>query len=274
MVPLFTGILTGNFTEPVVSKDDVEIHVISKLLEFDSSSWYVLYLEGGKILMKRSEKKPEDDIPGIVQEEPWQAMGVRAHLGRFGFQLSRAGDHKSLVDPLVKFEMNEINAALSLETDGKMKTNITLKSIILEDTREFSPNIHRRLIAPTTKSDTENQLDLTYTVLANRDMEIVVNMFAPRFVLLPDIYTELFVYSMNITSEFEKALKEFTEVTAIGAAGQEQLVTSSSSNIPATNINNFAPHLDVKINLRSPEIVAMEDTKKRGKFFFLVIHVL
>lgn len=191
-------------------------------------------------------------------------MGVRAHLGRFGFQLSRAGDHKSLVDPLVKFEMNEINAALSLETDGKMKTNITLKSIILEDTRERSPNIHRRLIAPTTKSDMENQLELTYTVLANRDMEILVNMFAPRFVLLPDIYTELFVYSMNITSEFEKALQEFTELTGGGdSAAQEQLVTGSS----AININKFAPHLDVKINLRSPEIVAMEDTKKRGKFF-------
>lgn len=209
----------------------------------------------------RTERVPEDAIPGIVNEIPWQAMGAKANLGRFGFKISRFIDDSknSPEDSLVKFEMNNITAEIGLETDGKLTTKILLKSIILEDTRGYSPNIHRRLVAPTTHSEKENQLEVVLVVLPNSDMDIRINMFAPRFFLLPDITTELCVHVMHVVSKFQSALEEFTTLTQVESEQKpvEGVVVVPEYRAPAA-------HVDIQIALKSPEIVAMEDSKRKG----------
>lgn len=191
------------------------------------------------------------------------------HLGRFGFKIARLRESKGTIAPLVKFEMNRISANASLETDGKITVHLGLYSIVLEDTRNYSPNIHRRLIAPTTKSDKENQLDLTYVIRPNGDMDIDVNMFSPRFVLLPDIYTELYTYCMELVSEIQNAFAEFSKKLEAHAVEQPKRITPTASQEIALIGLNF--HLDVKIALRSPEIIVMEDPKKKGTFLHRIL---
>jgi hypothetical protein len=43
MLPLFLAILKGNLAERSVSEDVKEVEVVTKLLDFDTKAWYVLF---------------------------------------------------------------------------------------------------------------------------------------------------------------------------------------------------------------------------------------
>jgi hypothetical protein len=212
------------------------------------------------------DKNKIEEIPGIVEEIPWKAMSAKINIGCIGFKISKSGGNFRNISgdsgleqqPLVKFEIKEISSQMELETDGKITLKLALHSIVMADIREYSPNIHRRLIAPTTKTDSEHQLELIYTILPNGDMDISVNMFAPRFVLLPDIFTELFLFSVTTAEEFRRVVEEFSQLVEHQQSPEEAQAAELVQAGPAH-------HLDVKIALRSPEIVVMEDTKKKSK---------
>lgn len=191
----------------------------------------------------------------------WKTVDVSLRLNRIGFKLSRGGGNKS-VSELMNFEMNGIGTDIALFVDGSMNVSSFLHSIILEDTRENSKNIHRRLIAPTTTSEKENQIDLRYdarpaTSKLSASSVISVIMFAPRFVLLPDVFADIFTFSMGLLSEFQKRLPQQTQITA--PVSSEAATTETVPEVAPT-----ASTMEVKVVLRSPEIVAMEDSTAAG----------
>lgn len=202
--------------------------------------------------------------------KPWKTVGVSLRLNRIGFKLSSGGIKKkpeklrSSVGELVTFEMNGIGTDINIFVDGRMNIHSFIKSIILEDARKDSKNIHRRLIAPTTTRGNENQIDLHYEITPKTSQRLAnslisLNMFAPRFVLLPDVLADVYGYSMRLVGK----LQQFTSLPTTSADSSQDAVPPSPvvvvPEVPEAT-------MEVKVLLRSPEIVAMETTTKPSMY--------
>eukprot|EP01127_Copromyxa_protea_P021271 TRINITY_DN7272_c0_g1_i1.p1 TRINITY_DN7272_c0_g1~~TRINITY_DN7272_c0_g1_i1.p1 ORF type:complete len:3025 (-),score=744.59 TRINITY_DN7272_c0_g1_i1:27-7853(-) len=264
MLPLFLSILSGNVSEAASSEDLSEVEVVTKLLDFDTKIWLENQTEA---TLAASQSNLGAWKEGT---KPWKATCVKLRLNRIGFKLSRGGGSKK-VRELVKFEMNGIGTDIDIFSDSGMYITSFLHGFILEDIRQESENVHRRIIAPTTTSDSENQIDLRYEAIPATSTKpasavISVNMFAPRFVLLPDVFADLHSFAMTCTEKAMKGIEKYNKAVAppTGTEEEKGLVPQATAN------EAEAGTMEVKILLRSPEIIAMEDTTSSNPSSFIL----
>jgi hypothetical protein len=204
----------------------------------------------------------------------WKTVGVKLRLNRIGFKLAQEGK-RGKVEELVKFEMNDIGTDIDIQANGGMYVTAYLHEIILEDVRVSSENIHRRLIAPTTTSSSEHQLVLRFEACPATSEKVAislvsVNMFAPRFVLLSDVFSDLYGFTMRLLGQVQKGLTKYNKLTQKPETPFEEpsLALQEEAAPPAPPVD-----MKVEIMLKSPEIIAMEDTTSPGDLFFLLFAV-
>jgi len=243
------GIMKGNMSEPVVTPDVQEVQIVSKLLDFDTEAW-----EAKEREIQIAQHK------SVSKDQNWKTFEVAAELGGLSLRLT-----SSELGDLVAFEMRDLIAKVDVFNSGDALVHVTLHSIVLADVRSESRNVHKRLMAPSTNVDTENQLDLTVKQTMNNDggahTAITIQMYAPRFVLLPDILHDVAKLGFSVLAQVQDAFKELekTAVALSSSALSKQKEAPKKPVIapPSSLVNNS---MKLSLHLKSPEIIALQNT--------------
>lgn len=200
-------------------------------------------------------KPVEEDVTQVETLTPQLDVSFQIPL----LSLTLFNDTKNSLDissqKLSKFSLNDIGMTLSLEKDGSYKSDLHIKSFVVDDLREKGKNKFTSIIPDVDFSDYQFMAKFNSEIVNGKtDTNVTVSVDSPKLLLAMDYFFALKMFGDVVT--YEPVLHD--DLVHNHARGVDQLMESKETQVNTTSSDT----LSYNIQVYNPSIILLANSER------------